>query len=129
MINIRSPDVRIRLASSVNVLSGLWLLAAPRVLTYTITANGAAANDMIIGAAMVIFGLARVSAPRRAPTPGGINFALGFWTLISPWVYGFSTEAAHAGSSMLVGIIVMLFAGWSTTMTLQLRRRTGLSRM
>jgi hypothetical protein len=99
------------------------------VLTYIVTDNHAAVNDMIVGAAMMIFGLTRVPAPRRTPTPGGINFALGFWTLISPWVYGFSTQGAHAGSSLLVGIVVMLFAGWSTTMTLQLRRSAGLSRM
>lgn len=122
MMNDRSTLTRIRIASGINVLSGLYLLCLPWTLHYIAADPSAALGSVAIGALMAIIGFVRISSPRRMAALSVINLALGFWTLISPWVYGFTLEAARTWSSVLIGIIVMLCAAWSATMTIYVQR-------
>jgi SPW repeat len=122
MLKSPTTDVRIRLASGINLLSGLWLFLSPWALTSVASDRNASLSNMVIGCVMFVLGITRVSLPRRAPTLSGINFALGFWTLISPWVFGFTMDSTRVWSSVLIGGLVMLCAAWSTTMTVQLQR-------
>jgi uncharacterized membrane protein YccC len=122
MLDSPTTDVRIRLASGINVLSGFWLFLSPWALTSVAGDHNAALSNLVSGFVMFILGIIRVSLPRRSPTLSGINFALGFWTLISPWVFGFTMDSTRVWPSVLIGALVMLCAAWSTTMTIQLQR-------
>ena len=95
MINPSYLDARIRTASGINSLAGLWLFLAPSALTYLISDGAAALSSMLAGASIFVLSIVRVSAPRRSPVLSAINFALGFWTLISPWVFGLTLKKAH----------------------------------
>jgi hypothetical protein len=126
VINTRSTSVAVRLASGVNVLAGLWLLCSPWVLPYISSHNAGVPfdnMDMIVGLLMVVLGVIRVSEPDRTASLSGINFALGLWTLLSPWAYGLTTDSMHTDSRILIGIVVMLCAASSTTMTVRMQRR------
>jgi SPW repeat len=132
VINVRSTTVAVRLASGVNVLAGLWLVCSPWLLPYISShISGVPFNnmDMIVGLLMVVLGLIRVSEPDCTAALSGINFALGLWTLLSAWAYGLTTDSTYTDSRILIGIVVMLFAASSTTMTVQMRAaRRGAAR-
>ena len=42
----------------------------------------------------------------------GINFLVGIWMFISPWVLGFTGRQAAAWSAWISGAIVLILAGW-----------------
>jgi SPW repeat len=58
-------------------------------------------------------------------TASGINLILGIWLIISPWIYGYAAnQSAPATSSVIVGILVLIFSGLRYNMP---HGRTGLS--
>ena len=42
-----------------------------------------------------------------------VNFVLGAWLVISPWLFGFSTAAGLTWNALIVGILIILFASWT----------------
>jgi hypothetical protein len=38
---------------------------------------------------------------------------IGVWLIISPWVYGFTSNAGAMWNSVIFGIIVLILAIWS----------------
>jgi len=126
MINVRSTSVAVRLASGVNVLAGLWLVGSPWLLPYISGHNAGVPfdnMDMIVGLLIVVLALIRVSEPDCTAALSGINFALGLWTFLSPWAYGLATDSRYTDSRFLIGILVMLCAASSATMTVQMQPR------
>ena len=110
-------------AQAINVLLGLWLMAAPAVLGY---ADPARTNDHIVGplvATVAAIALWEVTRPMR-----WINVALGLWLLVAPWVLGYG-EAGVTLHSFAVGAPLALLApvrgritqrfggGWSSLWT------------
>jgi len=90
-------------AQILNVLLGLWLMAAPAVLGY---AGPAAVNDYIVGplaASFATVALWEATRPLR-----WANLALGLWLLIAPWVLGYGWTAL--ANSTLVGVLLMAFS-------------------
>lgn len=43
-------------------------------------------------------------------TASGLNIIAGIWTIISPWVYGFNNGVGNVWNSVIVGIIIAIFA-------------------
>jgi len=50
--------------------------------------------------------------PSRAPASGisGINAVAGVWLIISPWVLGFAGRSTAFWDTLILGIVVLLFA-------------------
>ena len=71
----------------VQLALGAWLFVSPWVLGYTKIA-GAAANAYLIGAALVVFAIIALYAPKVWEE--WISLVLGLWLIISPWFMGFS---------------------------------------
>ncbi len=94
-------------ASSVAVLAGLWLFFSPWI--YGVHGNLNAWNSSIMGAVIVIFALIRRSHP-AATFLGWVNSALGVWTFVSPWVYGYVDGTGRFINSLCVGFIVFCAA-------------------
>jgi hypothetical protein len=42
-----------------------------------------------------------------------VNFALGAWLLVSPWVLGFSGSGILMWNAVIFGALVLGFAGWA----------------
>ena len=90
-------------AQIINVILGVWLMAAPAVLGYT---GPARTHDRIIGPLAVscaVIALWEVTRPMRWG-----NVALGAWLLVAPWVlaYGWTPTV----NSSAVGLLLMAFA-------------------
>ena len=86
-------------ARLVNVLLGLWLMAAPELVGY---ADPARAHDRIVGplaASMAIIAITECVRPVR-----WANLLLGVWLLCAPWIVGYPRVALL--NSMAVGLLM-----------------------
>ena len=99
-------------ASGLDVLAGIWLLISPFVLTFS-TLHSAMVNNVIFGIIIGLLALFRFFNPSNGVVVSWINVILGIWVLISPWVLGFGMNRVPATNNVIMGIIVIILAGWS----------------
>jgi hypothetical protein len=90
-------------AQILNVLLGLWLMAAPTALGLS---GPAVLNDRIVGPIAASFACVALSEITRSLRWG--NLALGLWQLAAPWVFGF--EWIAVANSTAVGVLLVAFA-------------------
>jgi hypothetical protein len=100
-----------------NVVLGIILFIAPWFIgtayNLRIPADSHAAwNAWIVGAVVALVALWSLAAP-RASLPEWINVVLGVWLFIAPWVLGYSFLAAPAWTAWIIGILVIIMAGWA----------------
>jgi hypothetical protein len=90
-------------AQFINMMLGIWLMAAPTILGYV---GPARTNHHIVGPLAVscaVIALWEVTRPLRWG-----NLVLGLWLLVAPWVFTGAWAAFLNGS--LVGLFLMAFA-------------------
>lgn len=99
---------RERIPSDLNMIVGLWLIAAPFALGYAHFAP-ARWNDIVVGLLVAAF-----AAWRAFGHAGGwaawVNLFLGGWLLVSPWMYGFTHLNAAVVNDVLSGSAIALLA-------------------
>ncbi len=100
-----------RAASTLNIIAGIWLIISAFFLHFS-TVRGAMANDLIIGIVVLILAAVRVWTA-AAPGLSWVNFVLGIWLIISPYVLAFTTMRSFVTNNIIVGIIVACLAAWS----------------
>ena len=90
-------------AQFINMMLGIWLMAAPTILGY---GGPGRTNHRIVGPLAVscaVIALWEVTRPVRWG-----NFVLGLWLLVAPWLF---TDAwAALLNSSLGGLLLMAFA-------------------
>jgi len=96
------------------VLAGAWEVIAPFVLGYTIAA-GALWDAIILGIGLVILaGWAALSNEASTiRSLNWINVILGVWLIIAPFLIGYTSFAAALWNDIIVGIVVVVLAGWA----------------
>jgi hypothetical protein len=90
-------------AQLLNVMLGVWLMAAPAVLGYS---GPAAVNGYIVGpvaASFAAVALWEATRPLR-----WVNLALGLWLLAAPWALGHGWIAL--ANSTAVGVLLLGFS-------------------
>lgn len=92
--------------STINLLAGIWLFVSPWVYRAYMMPN--AWNSWIVGALIVLFAAIRTSSPESTRGVSVLNFILGAWTFISPWVYGYTANTGRFINSLCVGVIVFI---------------------
>jgi len=95
----------------VSLLLGLWLFISPWVRQYPDEFPSATWNAYILGAAIVVCAALAMSMPKIWEE--GVNFVLGVWLIVSPWVLGFSSYRNVTTSTVIVGVLVAVLATWS----------------
>ena len=93
----------------INLVLGLWILISPWALQFATT--GHAWNAYVVGAGVAILAAAALIAFQ--PWEEWVNLALGAWLLISPWLLGFSTATIAMWNAVILGALVVVFAGWA----------------
>ncbi|RSC30036.1 hypothetical protein EGT36_27680 [Agrobacterium sp. FDAARGOS_525] len=91
----------------VNIVAGLGLLVSPWFLGFA-TETYAAWNAWIVGAAIAVIAAAALYAFYEAEEWG--NLALGIWTVVAPWVLGFSAVTTATGVHIVAGLVVAVLA-------------------
>lgn len=103
----RNKENAINWSSGLNLLLGVWLFISPWVVPYV--APEARWNDLIVGAAIVLFSWIRLVNRSRAGVPSWINVLLGLWLIIAPFALRYVTNGQR-WDSIIVGVIVIAFA-------------------
>lgn len=103
---------QIRIASGLNILAALWLIISPYGFGYHLL-NPPFWNSIVVGVAVAFFAILRIVMPFRYPEISWINFLLGVWLLVAPFLLGFADLPAALWNTLFVGVFAMLMAVWS----------------
>lgn len=114
-------NTQITTLDGVNVIAGIWLVISPFVLGFV--SQTALVNNVILGLAVGIFALIR-AATQRAAWLDWINVVLGVWLIISPFALGFLDSTGALWNNVVLGVIVIVFAGWSSGVPSKTHRMT-----
>ncbi|MFP4144482.1 MAG: SPW repeat protein [Phycisphaeraceae bacterium] len=104
---------QVRIASGLDTIAGIWLAISAWAVPMT---EMMAWNNLILGVLIAIMAATRAFGAYGASGVSWVNVALGFWVLISPWVLN-AVTAASGWNAVIVGIVVILLAGWSAIAT------------
>jgi hypothetical protein len=85
----------------INVLLGIWLMAAPDVLAY---GDPARTQDHIVGPMILSAAMIAVSEVTRPVR--WINVPFGVWLIIAPWIIGY--ESVARWNSVIIGLLIMV---------------------
>lgn len=98
-------------------VTGLWELVSPFILGYS-AITVAMWNAVIVGVVLILLaGWAALSQEVSTDrTLDWINAILGFWLVVSPFVLGYSASMVALWNSAIVGIVVIVLAGWAATL-------------
>ncbi|MCW8193923.1 SPW repeat protein [Proteobacteria bacterium 005FR1] len=124
MVDTVGHNPTVKLASGLNILLGIWLIAAPWVLGYS--GEPAMWNESLVGIAVIVVAAIKLASPIRLAKISWVNVALGVWLIIAPFVLHPGTPlGAVEGVSpalwndIVVGIFIVvlsyLSAGMVTT--------------
>lgn len=94
----------------INIIAGLWLIAAPYLMGFAGTAL--ATNSIIVGILVALVALIRFMYPTTTAGLDWVNVVLGIWLLFSPFVMG-AVSMAGQWNSVIIGIVVGALALWS----------------
>lgn len=103
---------QVQIASGLNVAAGIWLIIAPFGLGY---GGVALVNDVVVGFVVAVLAVIRYLEAYRAAWMSWINFALGAWLIVAPFVLGYSGTARALWNDIILGVIVLALAFWSAT--------------
>jgi hypothetical protein len=106
----RSDDIS-RTASTLNVFAGIWLIISSWVLGYAALV-APFWNTLLVGIAVLLVAAVRLGTP-AAIGLSWVNFLLGIWLIISPWVVGFTAASTAMGNDIVLGILVGIFGLWA----------------
>jgi SPW repeat len=95
------------LTDVVNLVLGAWLFLSPWIFGF-VPETAASWNAWLSG--IVIAGLAIAALAAFAEWEEWINFVVGIWVIVSPWVVGFSANATAMRVDLVVGVIVAAVA-------------------
>jgi hypothetical protein len=98
------------------VLAGIWILISPFVLAFQ-HVNGAMTNNVIFGIVIGLLALYRFMNPAMNAGVSWLNVLFGIWILISPFVIGFNMDHVPTTNNVVMGIVVIILAGWSAVAT------------
>jgi SPW repeat len=115
--DIKDHSRQVKIASSTNAILGVWLMVSPWVFGYVVTARNTAWNSIVVGLLIVIFGSLRYRSPHHLVVLSWANFALGAWTVLSPWIYSYTSDVAPLWNSVIAGLVVLALAVWSGSAT------------
>lgn len=96
-----------RIIDVVNTVAGAALALAPWLLGFA-SEPLAAWNAWLVGAAITLIGVGALVA--KLPWDEWAMLVLGAWAAISPWVLGFSSQAAATGAHLVLGLVVLALA-------------------
>lgn len=91
----------------VNIVAGVALALSPLYFGFT-TEVYAAWNAVIIGAAVTVIALASALAFHKADE--WMNFGLGLWAMLAPWMLNFSGDALATLAHVVGGLAVVAAA-------------------
>ena len=109
---MKNKDQTVKTAGWINVVAGLWLIAAPFLLHYRGSAS--ITNDIIFGVIIGVTSLIIVFSPVHILWLSWINTLTGIWLILAPFVLNYPLQTARL-NDIVVGIIVAVAGIWSSS--------------
>ncbi len=109
-------------ASTINLLAGIWLIISPFVLNYSNLGAGAT-NAVVVGIVVAILALIKMANP-EATWASWINFLLGLWMIVAPFARGFGSVGTVVGNEVILGIIIAVVAITNALSTSRMQMQT-----
>lgn len=110
--NLETIRSTVKGTSGTNIAAGLWLIAAPFVLTYT-AVTAAMWNAILVGLAVLVLAWVRVAKPLQYEGASWTNVVLGLWMLVAPFALGYTATTAAMWNDIIVGLVVAGLGTWS----------------
>lgn len=95
----------------INLILGIWLIITPFLFGFS-GQTMALRNAVISGIVTSVIALGAVSA--FMVWEEWLNFIVGLWLIVSPWVLGFSMVTAAVWNLVIVGLLVVFFSLWES---------------
>lgn len=114
-------DGRVYTAGIINILAGVWLIISPYVLGFS-AFQAATTNSVILGIIIAAMAIVRMSIA-RSTWASWANVILGVWLLVSPFLLLYFDLLTPTWNSIVLGLIVVVFAGWNTRLAFRERQR------
>jgi hypothetical protein len=89
----------------VQFLLGLWLLASPYFLQFTLFSEQRM-NVGLVAPMVILFALTRLAANPPWYWVGWVNVLFGIWLVISPFAFGLSHQTAMTWNFVIVGLLL-----------------------
>ena len=100
-----------RWQDGINVLFGIWLFFSPWILGFYSSIPAASGNFFVVGIAVIVFAVIAMNV--RTAWEEWVNFALGIWMIISPWVAGYSANVAARDNAVILGVLTAVVSFWA----------------
>lgn len=110
MLHRSEHEVSTSIASTINIVAGVYLLASPWY--FGVFAAPPTWNSMFCGMLLTVLAVTHLSLFRQT-WMSWINAAVGLWTIVSPWVFGFSANRDMMLNGVVIGAIVLLSSLWA----------------
>jgi hypothetical protein len=91
-----------------NVIAGIWLIVSPVILGFVGSVPNASWNTFIAGGLIVMFACGRAAQPAANMALSWLNFLVGVWLMVSPFVLQYSAIARPLCNDVLVGLLVAI---------------------
>ncbi len=101
-----------KVAPWITFILGAWLILAPFAVPYQ-GPPAAIAEDVILGALVIIFSLGLAVGPRPHPVAAWALVAFGIWIVIAPFVLGYYrmiVSSNAVANDMITGGVILLVA-------------------
>jgi predicted anti-sigma-YlaC factor YlaD len=102
-------DNRIKSASGLNVLAGIWIIFSPWIFGYA-GLPAAMWSSVVVGVLIAAFAALRASSPASSPGLSWFNALLGAWVIVTPWIFTYEENAAATWDKVITGAIVLCLA-------------------
>ncbi|MDJ0388424.1 SPW repeat protein [Roseomonas sp. E05] len=135
-MNRTSSTGALRWASGINVVAGLWLIAAPFLLGYS-AIPAALWNDIVCGVLIAALAALHLRSPTRGQGLSWTVAGIGAWLVLAPFILPYDTLMEQVGAApnvaapepmgpgqadnaafwndIIVGVVAMLLGAWSAT--------------
>lgn len=102
---------QISILNMISILVGLWLIFSPFVLGYQ--SQAVLGNSIVVGILVVGITSLKMFMPRQVSSwMSGIDFVLGAWLIVSPFILDYF-DAVHTWNSLILGLVLASLSIWS----------------
>lgn len=105
-----------RVASLITALAGYAFMIAP-ILFFSAGLQANSWNERVVGFLVVTLALIRVWKPASTTAASWTNAGLGCWMVLSPWIFGYSSDFNRSAGYVGMGLTVIGFSIFSGTFT------------
>ncbi|MEC4015307.1 SPW repeat protein [Streptomyces sp. H27-D2] len=106
------------------LLAGLYAAISPWTVHFSASSSELALNNLIMGIAVAVIGLALTAAPERMQGLSGACAAIGVWLIVAPWVVTRDPGTGMIWNNIIVGACICLLGLTAAGMVMRNNRET-----